>query len=140
MPGFEPQTDVQIVPIRLHWLVSDTQDIPVLGVPDNANIQIELLSLSVAVGDNFVAGGTLSLRFGWVDDSASDAVTLLGSGTVNPETGGDFTQRVVTEVWRGTVTLDSGDTVFARCIAGGGGITFPEEETAIVEYRVLRHS
>ena len=133
----EPQTDVQLSMTRLHFLQNDTQDIVLLGVPDGANFQLELLSISVGVGDNRVAGGTLSIRPGWVDDSDSDAVALLASGTTDPET---LTARVVTELFRGSQILDPGDTVFMRCIADNNAVTLTEEETAIVEYRIVRRS
>ena len=136
MPGFEPQTDVQLTAARLHFLRNDTEDIPIFGVPLGANYQIELLSVSVAVGANRVAGGALTVQAAWVDDSASDAVATLGA-TANPEA---LTARILTQLWRGSIVLEAGDTVFVRCIADNNPVTFPFEETGVAEFRILRRS
>ncbi len=139
----EPQTDVRIAVTNLVFIQNVTMVIPVLAVPSGSNYQIKLLSVTVATGDDFVAGGTLSLRFGTTDDSNSQAETLLGAATVNPETGGDLgsTDFTTTEIVRDTgVILEAGDLVYAICIADNSAVTFPNAVTAVVEYEVLRRS
>jgi hypothetical protein len=138
----EPQTDIQLNTVNLEWTASQTNTIPILACPDGANFQLQLLSIHTVIGDSHVAGGTLSLRYGTTDDSNSQNETLLGAGTVNPETGGDLGSTDFLSVLfdRSSVILDPGDTVYAVCIAGAGGITFQNDLSAVVEFRVLRHS
>ncbi len=138
----EPQTQVKLNTVNLTFTVSQTNTIPILACPDGANFQLELLSIHTVVGGDFPAGGTLSLRYGVTDDSDSQAETLLGSGTINPETGGDLgsTDFVSTQFIRTSVILDPGDTAYAVCIAGAGSVTFQNDMSAVVEYRVLKRS
>ena len=142
MPGFEPQTDVHLTTVNLTFTQNVTAVIPLLAVPDGANFQLELLSVHSVVGDDFPAGGTLSVRYGTTDDSDSQNETLLGDATINPESGGDLgsTDFVSTSSMRGSVILDPGDTVYAICIADNNAVTFPHGLTAVVEYRILRRS
>ncbi len=138
----EPQTDIQLNTVNLTFTQNVTNTIPILACPDGANFQLELLSIHTVVGDTFVAGGTLSLRYGTTDDSNSQAETLLGGATINPETGGDLGSAdfVSTVFARTSVILDPGDTVYAVCIADNNAVTFQNEVSAVVEFRVLRRS
>ena len=138
----EPQSDVQIVCVNLTFTNNVTNTIPLLAVPDGVNCQLELLSIHTLIGDTFPVGATLSLRYGKTDDSDDQAETLLGAGTINPETGGDLGSAdfVSTKFTRGSIILDPGDMVYAVCIASSGAVTFQNDISAVIEFRVLRHS
>lgn len=135
----EAQTYIRLAVVNLKFTQNVTNTIPILSVPDGANFQLELLSIHTLVGDSFVAGGTLSLQYG-IADGGVDA--LLAS-TFNPESGGglgsaDFVStQLVAAVQQ---ILDPGDMVYAVCIADNNAVTFQNEISAMVEFRVLRRS
>lgn len=140
MPGFEPQTDVQLinVPVADPILAAAPvgTEVGLFIVPDNANFQVALLSVTVAC-NVLVVDGTdpVTVDIEWVDDSAADAVANLAAA-FDLEA---ITVLVGNEVWRGSQILDPGDRVnaeFTRTTpdTAGQGYHF------VVEYRILRRS
>lgn len=140
MPGFEPQTDVNIIVVPIDAALEQTPTVVeacLLSVPDNANYQLELLSVNyTAVVLPVDAGVNVELDLEWVDDSASDAVANLVAD-YNLQTG--RTARVNNEVWRGSQILEAGDTVNAEFDVATP-TTASEGAALIVEYRILRRS
>lgn len=140
MPGFEPQTDVQLVVVPIDAALETTPTITeacLLSVPDNANFQIELLSVNYTTVTLPVdAGVNVEFDLEWVDDSAADAVANL-TADYNLQTGP--TARVNNEVWRGSQILDPGDTVNAEFDVATP-TTASEGAALIVEFRILRRS
>ena len=140
MPGFEPQTDVQLLVVPIDAALETTPtavEACLLSVPDGANFQIELLSVNyTAVVLPVDAGVAVEFDLEWVDDSAADAVANL-TADYNLQTGP--TARVNNEVWRGSQILDPGDTVNAEFDVATP-TTASEGAAFIVEYRILRHS
>ncbi len=138
----EPQTDVCLVVVPITDVLVQAPDDSsneqtIFGVPDGANFQIELLSVSyVAQVLPVDAGANINFDLEWVDDSASDAVAnILATFTLDDSR----TAVIVNPVWRGSQILDPGDTVNLEF-----DVTTPttgaQGAAVIVEYRVLRHS
>ena len=140
MPGFEPQTDVNIITVTVPEVLVFTTpvgtDLALFAVPDNANIQIELLSVGVTHNVLIVDGGNVfTLDLEWVDDSNSDTVANLVAAFDMLTT----TNLVYNEIFRGSQILDAGDKVNAE-FTSSTPTTAGEGYAFIVEYRVLRHS
>lgn len=142
MPGFEPQTDVQLITVPCDAAFETTPTISelcLLSVPDGANFQIELLSLNfTAVTLPVDAANAVAADFEWVDDSDSDTVANLVAA-YDFLAAGPNTARVNNQIWRGSQILDPGDTVNVEF-----DVTTPttasEGAGIVVEYRVLKHS
>lgn len=140
--GFEPQTDVRlaIIPADGAFFTAPVIDnIGMLGVPDGANFQLELLSIGViAVTIPTDTSNPITLTINWCDDSAADAVAALNAAATsfNMLT---ITALVYNQICRGSWILDPGDSVNGVVTA-----TTPDADAAgvafIVEYRVLKHS
>lgn len=114
-------------------------EIPLLAVPDNANFQVELLSVGFFCVTLPVDGSnTVTADLEWVDDSDTDAVADLKAG-YNFLAAGPNTARVNNEIWRGSQILDPGDTANMEM-----HVTTPDTASEgaafVVEYRVLKHS
>lgn len=143
MPGFTPQTDVQIlcIPIDKYLIASPLTTttgsvvMALLGCPDQQGYQLELLSVSYVAHTLPADGGDVDLDVEFIDDSASDAVTDLRENF--DLTAG--TARSVTEVWRGSQILDPGDVINAE-FTTDGSITAGHGQSLIVEFRVLKRS
>ncbi len=141
MPGFEPQTDIQcvVVPVGDHLNGTVTaSEATLLSVPDGANFQIELLSVSFRTNTLPADGSAVTVDIEWIDDSNSDTVANL-LATYDLETAGS-TVLINNEIWRGSQILDPGDAVNAE-FATDGTLTTPAEGPAlIVEFRIKKHS
>lgn len=140
--GFEPQTDVHlaVIPADGAFFTSPVIDnIGLLGVPDGANFQLELVSVGViAVTIPTDTTNAVTITINWCDDSAADVVDALNAAAT------DFnmltiTAKIYNEICRGSWILDPGDSVNGVVTA-----TTPDADAAgvafIVEYRVLKHS
>lgn len=139
MPGFEPQTDVIVQTVPLAEVAAATERNTLLvSCPDDANFQLELLSVGVtAITAPVSAAGTVLLDIEFTDDSAADAVTNLGTAGFDLET---ITVRVNNPVFRGSQILDPGDTIYAELVANNADHVVGEGLAAYVEYRILRRS
>ena len=138
MPGFEPQTDVHIVSVPIDSALEATPIITeqcLLACPDNAGMQMELLSVGYRANTLPIDSTDLHVDIEFIDDSNSDTVTDLTT---------DFdmaaaTVLVYNEVYRGHQILDAGDVINAEFT-----VTSPSTISAgaalIVEYRILRRS
>lgn len=139
MPGFEPQTDVQLVVVPIDAALETTPtatEATLLAVPDGVNFQVELLSVGFRTNTlpvDAVDAATVDIE--WVDDSAADAVADL-QATYNMLTA---TVLVYNQIWRGSQILDAGDAVNAEFTVTTP-TTASEGAALIVEYRILRHS
>ena len=139
IPGFEPQTDVQLIVVPIDAALETAPTVTeatLLAVPDGVNFQIELLSVGFRCNTLPVdAGVAVEFDLEWVDDSAADVVANLRID-YNMQTA---TVLVYNEVWRGSQILDPGDAVNAEFDVATP-TTASEGAALIVEYRVLRHS
>ena len=136
----EPQSNINIavvtVPEVLVFTTPVGTDLALFAVPDNVNLQVELLSVGVKHNVLLVDAsnvGTVDIE--WVDDSESDAVANLAAAFDLLTT----TNLVYNEIWRGSQVLDAGDSVNAEFTlttpdTAGEGYAF------IIEYRILRRS
>ena len=136
----EPQSDVHILIVPCDAALETAPTITqlcLLAVPDGANFQLEILSVSFTAVTLPVDGtNDVHVDIEWVDDSAADVVANLESAFDMED---DTTALVVTEVWRGSQVLDPGDVVNAEF-----DVTTPdtasEGASFIVEYRIRKRS
>ncbi len=139
MPGFEPQTDVQVIVIPIDSALETTPttiEACLLACPDGVNMQLELLSVSFRANTLPADGGDVDVDIEFIDDSASDAVTQLEE---NFSLKG-ATVLINNEVWRGSQILDPGDVINAEFTTDGTVDTASEGAALVVEFRVLRRS
>lgn len=139
IPGFEPQTDVQVAIIQIDAALEQTPTIVeacLLACPSLANMQMELLSVGYRANTNVVDAGTTTVDIEFIDDSNSDAVADILAGY--DLTGA--TVLVYNQIWRGSQILDAGDVINAEFTTDGSLSTPTQGAAFIVEYRVLRHS
>lgn len=141
MPGFEPQTDVQIavIPIDAHLEQTPTAtEACLLACPDGVNMQMELLSVGFRA-NTLPTDGSAAVTFDveFIDDSNSDAVANLVAAY--NMLAANATVLVYNEAWRGSQILDPGDVVNAEFTVSTPDIA-SEGAALIVEYRVVRHS
>ncbi len=139
--AFEPQTDVQLIVIPIDAALETTPTVTeatLLAVPDGANLQIELLSVSFRANTLPVdSSNTVTFDLEWVDDSGSDAVANLL--TAYNMLAANATALVSNPVWRGSRILDPGDAVNAEFTVTTPD-TASEGAALIVEFRILRRS
>ena len=136
----EPQSDVHILIVPCDAALEQTPTITqlcLLAVPDGANFQLEILSVSFTAVTLPVDGtNDVHVDIEWVDDSAADVVANLVAAFDMED---DTTALVVTEAWRGSQVLDPGDVVNAEF-----DVTTPDTASEgaafIVEYRIRKRS
>ena len=138
--AFEPQSDVQIAVINIDpclELTPTSVEAGLLVVPDGANFQIEVLSVTYRANILPVdASANINIDLEWIDDSAADAVTnLIAAFTLDD----NRTALVGNLVWRGSQIMDAGDALNAE-FDTATPTTKSEGAILVVEYRVLRHS
>ncbi len=138
----EPQTDVclAVVPITDVLVASPnaaSNEATVFAVPDGANFQIELLSVSYVANTLPVdAAANINFDLEYVDDSDSDAVAnILATFTLDDSR----TAVIVNPVWRGSQIMEAGDVVNLEFDVATP-TTAAQGAAVILEYRVLRHS
>ncbi len=138
----EPQTDICLVTVPITDVLvlspnAASNEATVFAVPDGANFQIELLSVTY-VANTLPVDGAANINFDleWVDDSNSAAVAdILATFTMD-----DNRVAVIGNlVWRGSQILDPGDHVNLEFDVDTP-TTAAQGAAVIVEYRVLRHS
>jgi hypothetical protein len=143
MPGFTPQTDVQVLclPIDKFLIASPltgttgSLDICLLGCPDQQGYVLELLSVGYVAHTLPSDNGAVNVDIEFIDDSDGDGVTdILENFDL---TAGDA--RVVNMIWRGHRILDPGDVINAEFFTDGS-ITAGHGQSLIVEFRVLKRS
>jgi hypothetical protein len=130
--GFEPQTDIGIAPATIADAdVATSHEQVVFICPLNANVQVEILSVSCTAETlPTAASAAVTSR-----DASADSETVLASATdiVTSQTANEGQ-----ELFRGSKILEGGDTVFVALsgvtVGAVRGLSF------VVEYRVLRHS
>lgn len=141
MPGDEPQTDVQIVPVMLGDPITanTVTDRVVLTCPDNEGAQLEFKSLSFACTTVPAdADGVVTADIEFVDDSAADAKANLNASAVDLES---LTAIVNNEAWRGSQLMDPGDAINIEFTNDSAAIdTAVVGLVAILEFRVLKRS
>lgn len=141
MPGFVPQTDVNIIVVPIDAALETTPtatEACLLAVPDGVNFQIELLSVGYRANTLPVdAGDAVTFDLEWVDDSAADVVANLVAAY--DMLAANATVLVYNEVFRGSQILDAGDVVNAEFTVATP-TTASEGAALIVEYRILRRS
>lgn len=143
MPGFTPQTDVQVLclPIDKFLIASPltsttgSLDICLLGCPDQAGYELEFLSVSYVAHTLPADGGAINVDIEFIDDSDSDSVTQLFENF--DLTSG--TARSLTQIWRGSQILDPGDVINAE-FTTDGAITAGHGQSLLVEFRVVKRS
>ncbi len=139
MPGFEPQTDVQVIVIPIDAALEQTPtvtEVCLLACPDGVNMQMELLSVNYRANTLPVDAGDVDVDIEHIDDSNADTPADLEENF--DLTAGDAL--VNNEVWRGSQILDAGDVINAEFTTDGAITTASEGAALIVEFRVLRHS
>jgi len=140
MPGFEPQTDVHLIVVPCDAAMETTPTITelcLLACPDNANFQLELLSVSFRANTLPVDGSNdVHVDIEFIDDSDSDSVTDLEE---NYDLEDDTTVLILNEVYRGSQVLDPGDVINAEFTVTTPD-TASEGAAFIVEYRILKRS
>ncbi len=141
MPGFTPQTDVQIAIIQIDSHLETTptaKEACLLACPSGALMQLELLSVGFRANTLPIDGDdAVTFDLEHIDDSASDAVTTFFS-TYNM-LAANATVLIYNEVWRGSRILDVGDVINAEFTTTDPA-TASEGAALIVEFRVIRHS
>lgn len=138
----EPQTDVCLVTVPITDVLVTSPDAAsneatVLSVPDGANFQLELLSVTY-VANILPVDGAANINFDleFVDDSASDAVTALVSAFTMDD---NRTAVIGNLVWRGSQIMDAGDVINLQFDVATP-TTAAQGAAVVLEYRVLRHS
>ena len=139
-PGFEPQTDVHLVPVAIDSHLEQTPtaiEATLLICPDDANFQLELIGVTYsAVVLPADSSNNVNIDLEFVDDSDSDTVTNLVTAYTLDD---NRTARVANQVFRGSQILEAGDTINAEF-----DVTTPDtaSEGAVlqIEYRILRRS
>lgn len=137
----EPQTDVclAVVPITNAIVASPdnaSNQAVIFAVPDGANFQIELLSVTYVAHVLPVDGVNVNFDLEFVDDSDSDTVAdILATFTMDD----NRTAVIGNLVWRGSQILDPGDAVNLEYDVATPS-TAGQGAAVVVEYRVLRHS
>lgn len=141
MPGFVPQTDVQILVVPIDAALETTPTVTeatLLAIPDGVNLQVELLSVGFRANTLPVDGDDpVTVDIEWIDDSAADVVANLAAA-YNMLAAGS-TVLVYNTIWRGSQILEAGDAVNAEFTVTTP-TTASEGAALIVEYRILRHS
>lgn len=141
MAGFEPQTDVQVVsiPCDMAWETTPTmKEFCLLTCPDNANMQLELLSVGFVADTLPIDSTDLHVDVEFIDDSdGSDTATDLVEN-YDVEVA-NATAAIYNEMWRGSQIMDAGDVINAE-VTSTSPSTASEGAAFIVEFRVLRHS
>ena len=139
----EPQTDVCLVTVPITDVLVTSPgpllEATVFAVPDGANFQIELLSVTYVANTLPVDGANLNFDLEYVDDSNSDAVAdILATFTMDD----NRTAVIGNLVWRGSQIMEAGDVINLEYDTDQDGtITTAAQGAAVVlEYRVLRHS
>jgi hypothetical protein len=143
MPGFEPQTAVEVLVIPIDACLEQTptqNEACLLACPDDVNMQVELLSVGFRCNTLPVdAGDPVTFDLEFIDDSDTDTVTTLRSAY--NMLAANATVLIYNPVWRGSQILDAGDVVNAEFAGNTSTPTTASEGAAlIVEYRVLRRS
>jgi hypothetical protein len=112
-------------------------EVPLLGCPKGAGEQLEFVSLdffahTVPADSN----GTILMDIEHTDDSNSDTIVNVPGGAAVDLEG--HTARVISNLWRGGVILDEGDTIIGE-MATDGAISTPSVGACfIVGYKVKR--
>lgn len=140
MPGFEPQTDVGLIVVPIDAAMETTptiSEVGLLGCPDGANMQLELLSVGFRANTLPIdAANNVAFDLEFIDDSDTDSVTDLLASAYDMTAA---TVLVYNQVYRGSQILDAGDAINVEF-----DVTTPttasEGACLIVEYRVLKHS
>jgi hypothetical protein len=146
MPGFTPQTDVQVLclPIDKFLIASPltgtgagtgSVDICLLGCPDQQGYVLELLSVGYVAHTLPSDNGAVNVDIEFIDDSDGDSVNQIFENF--DLTAGDA--RVVNMIWQGSQILDPGDVINAE-FTTDGSITAGHGQSLIVEFRVLKRS
>lgn len=132
MPGFEPQTDVQIDVIGVADAdVATNQTIPVASCPVDVNCLVEVISVSVVAGVLPTAANAAVS----VHDASADTDTELKAAT-DIVTGASALE--LATLFRGSRDLDPGDTISVTLTGVTAGSV--ESLSFVVEKRVKRHS
>ena len=138
--AFEPQSDVLLAVINIDpclELTPTSVEAGLLVVPDGANFQIELLSVTYRANILPVDGSAnVNIDLEFIDDSDSDSVTnLVAAYTLDD----NRTALIGNQVWRGSQIMEAGDALNAEFDTSTPD-TKSEGAIFVVEYRILRRS
>ena len=135
-----PQKAVQLNVVPCDAALETTPTIGelcLLGCPDNAGFQLELLSVSFRANTLPVDGtNDVHCQVEFIDDSGSDAVTALVAAY---DLEDDTVVLIMNEVWRGSQVMDPGDVINVDFDVTDPD-TASEGAAFIVEYKVLERS
>ena len=135
-----PQKSVQLTVVPCDAAMETTPTISelcLLGCPDNAGFQLELLSVSFRANTLPVDGtNDVHMDLEFIDDSDSDGVTTLVTAY---DLEDDTTVLIMNEVYRGSQIMDPGDVINVEFDVTDPD-TASEGAAFVVEFQVLEHS